>query len=92
MIVPTDLVGSRRLRHEFLLTRIEVAMLGALPQDIAVPVLDRARAKAMPAPVGIPTGGRDTKGLGRAEIGAHSVALDARIGAEVALYAEGSRG
>ncbi|GAA2713098.1 type IV secretory system conjugative DNA transfer family protein [Actinoplanes palleronii] len=74
---PATLLNQRRLRHGFLLTPIELAMLAALPQDVAVPGLDRARAKAVPAPVGVPTGGRDTKRLGRAEVGGHPVALRA---------------
>ncbi|AEV84394.1 type VI secretion protein [Actinoplanes sp. SE50] len=71
------LVTGRRLRHGFVLTPVELAMLAGLPRDIAVPGLDRARAKAMPAPVGIATGGRATKSLGRAEVGGHAVALRA---------------
>ncbi|WP_436536240.1 type IV secretory system conjugative DNA transfer family protein [Actinoplanes sp. HUAS TT8] len=74
---PAHLVNGRRLRHGFLLTPVELAMLGALPRDIAVPGMDRARAKAMPAPTEIATGGRDAKVLGRAEVGGHSVALRA---------------
>ena len=54
----------------------ELAVLAALPQDLAVPGLDRARAKAMPAPVAVPGGGRGVKVLGRAQIGGHAVGLN----------------
>jgi hypothetical protein len=68
-------LASRRLRRGFLATVEELAALAALPQDLAVPGLDRARAKAMPAPAGIPSGGRAVKVLGRTQIGGHSVGL-----------------
>ena len=54
----------------------ELAALAALPQDLAVPGLDRARAKAMPSPVQIPSGGRNVKVLGRSQVGGHSVGLN----------------
>lgn len=72
---PTAVLAARVLRRGFLLTTGELASIAALPQDIAVPGLDRARAKPMPAPTAVPTGGRGTKVLGKAEIGGHSVAI-----------------
>ncbi|ROO52768.1 type IV secretion system coupling TraD/TrwB family protein [Micromonospora sp. Llam0] len=72
---PAQVLDARVFRRGFLLNTDELASIAALPQDIAVPGLDRARAKPMPAPVAVPFGGRGTKVLGRAEIGGHSVAL-----------------
>ena len=46
-----------------------------LPTDLAVPGLTRARAKSVPAPIQVPTGGRGTITLGRALVGGHAVAL-----------------
>lgn len=71
---PGRVLAARVLRRGFLLSGAELATIAALPQDIAVPGLDRARAKPMPAPVAIASGGRGTKVLGKAEIGGHSVA------------------
>ncbi|MDG6108791.1 ATP-binding protein [Dactylosporangium aurantiacum] len=75
MPAPVATVAGRRLRRGFLATVPELAALAALPQDLAVPGLDRARAKAMPAPVQVPAGGRGVKVLGRSQIGHHSVGL-----------------
>ncbi|MGC4750454.1 helicase HerA domain-containing protein [Micromonospora sp. DT201] len=72
---PARVLAARVLRRGFLLSVAELATIAALPQDIAVPGLDRARAKPMPAPVAVPTGGRGTKVLGRADVGGHSVAV-----------------
>ncbi|WP_328468843.1 type IV secretion system DNA-binding domain-containing protein [Actinoplanes sp. NBC_00393] len=72
---PVATLAGRRLRRGFLATVPELAALAALPQDLAVPGLDRARAKAMPAPVQVPSGGRGVKVLGRSQIGNHSVGL-----------------
>ncbi|WP_328853275.1 type IV secretion system DNA-binding domain-containing protein [Micromonospora globbae] len=72
---PVATLARRRLRRGFLATVAELAALAALPQDLAVPGLDRARAKAVPAPVQVPSGGRGVKVLGRAQIGRHSVGL-----------------
>jgi hypothetical protein len=72
---PVDVLAGRRLRRGFLLNTAELAFIAGLPTDIAVPRLDRARAKPMPAPVAVPSGGRATKVLGRAQAGGHSVAL-----------------
>jgi hypothetical protein len=76
MPAPVAALAGRRLRRGFLATVPELAAMAALPQDLAVPGLDRARAKAMPAPVQVPSGGRGVKVLGRSQIGNHSVGLD----------------
>ncbi|MET8364432.1 type IV secretion system DNA-binding domain-containing protein [Micromonospora sp. NPDC005194] len=72
---PVATLSGRRLRRGFLATVPELAALAALPQDLAVPGLDRARAKAVPAPVQVPSGGRGVKVLGRSQIGQHSIGL-----------------
>lgn len=77
---PARVLASRVLRRGFLLTNGELSTLAALPTDIAVPGLDRARAKAMPAPVTVASGGRGTKVLGTAQVGGHKVALKAADG------------
>nr|WP_203809733.1 type IV secretion system DNA-binding domain-containing protein [Actinoplanes couchii] len=79
---PVPVLAARRLGAGFLTNTTELSVLAALPQDLAVPGLDRARAKSMPVPVGVPSGGRGTTVLGDAEIGGHAVALsvaDARF-------------
>jgi hypothetical protein len=75
MRAPAAVLASRRLGGGFLTCTPELAALAALPRDVAVPGLDRARAKSMPAPVAVPTGGRGTKMLGDAQVGGHGVAL-----------------
>ncbi|WP_441149127.1 type IV secretory system conjugative DNA transfer family protein [Micromonospora sp. L32] len=72
---PAAVLAQRRLRAGFLTSTPELATLAALPRDLAVPGLDRARAKSMPAPVAVPTGGRGTKMIGDAQVGGHGVAL-----------------
>jgi hypothetical protein len=72
---PLAVVAARRLGAGFLTNTAELSAFAALPQDLAVPGLDRARAKSMPVPVAVPTGGRGHKVLGDAEIGGHGVAL-----------------
>ncbi|MDG4838353.1 type IV secretion system DNA-binding domain-containing protein [Micromonospora sp. WMMD967] len=72
---PVATIAGRRLRRGFLATVPELSALAALPQDLAVPGLDRARAKAVPAPVQVPSGGRSVKVLGRSQIGHHSIGL-----------------
>ncbi|MEH1166443.1 DUF87 domain-containing protein [Micromonospora sp. CPCC 205539] len=72
---PARVLAARVLRRGFLLSAAELSTIAALPQDIAVPGLDRARAKPMPAPVAVAAGGRGTKVLGRADVGGHSVAV-----------------
>jgi hypothetical protein len=74
---PARVLASRVLRSGFLLNAGELSTLAGLPTDIAVPGLDRARAKAMPAPVAVASGGRGTKVLGTAQVGGHKVALKA---------------
>jgi hypothetical protein len=79
---PVPVLAQRRLGAGFLANTGELAVLAALPLDLAVPGLDRARAKSMPVPVDVPAGGRGVKVLGDAEIGGHAVALsvtDARF-------------
>jgi hypothetical protein len=75
MAQPVTVLAGRRLGPGFLTSTPELAALAGLPQDLAVPGLDRARAKSMPAPVAVPTGGRGTTVLGDAEVGGHAVAL-----------------
>ena len=75
MAQPVAVLAARRLRRGFLATVEELAVLAALPQDLAVPGLNRARARAMPALAAIPSGGRGVKVLGRSQIGGHSVGL-----------------
>ncbi|MEV0717766.1 DUF87 domain-containing protein [Asanoa sp. NPDC050611] len=75
MTQPVATIAGRRLRRGFLATVPELAALAALPRDLAVPGLDRARAKAVPAPVAVPSGGRGVKVLGRSQLGRHSVGL-----------------
>ncbi|MBQ1022916.1 helicase HerA domain-containing protein [Micromonospora sp. C95] len=75
MAHPVAVLATRRLGAGFLASTPELAVLAALPRDLAVPGLDRARAKSMPAPVAVPTGGRGMKVLGDAEVGGHAVAL-----------------
>jgi hypothetical protein len=72
---PAAVLAGRRMSRGFLLSAEELAAVAALPTDLAVAGLDRARAKAVPAPITIATGGRGTKVLGRAEVGGHGVAL-----------------
>jgi hypothetical protein len=76
MPAPVASLAGRSLRRGFLVTVPELAALAALPQDLAVPGLDRARAKAMPAPVQVPSGGRNVKVLGRSQISGHSAGLN----------------
>ncbi len=76
MPAPAAVLAGRRFSRGFLLSADELTAVAGLPTDVAVAGLDRARAKAVPAPVSIPTGGRGTKVLGRAEVGGHSVALN----------------
>jgi hypothetical protein len=84
---PTHTLRRRSLRrHGFVLSTPELASLAGLPTDVAVPGLARARAKAVPAPVQVLTGGRNTISLGRAQVGGHGIALavaDARQHAHV---------
>lgn len=72
---PAATIADRRLRRGDLLSAAELAGLAHLPVDQTVPGLSRAGAKAIPAPIDVPTGGRNTKMLGDAEVGGHAVAL-----------------
>jgi hypothetical protein len=72
---PAAAVAGRRLGRGFLLAVDELRWLAALPTDLAVPGLERARAKPVPAPVTVPSGGRGTRVLGSATVGGHAVAL-----------------
>ncbi|WP_433345516.1 type IV secretory system conjugative DNA transfer family protein [Micromonospora sp. CA-111912] len=72
---PAAVLAQRRLGGGFLTSTPELAALAALPRDLAVPGLNRARAKSMPAPVAVPTGGRGVKVLGDAQVGGHGIAL-----------------
>jgi hypothetical protein len=72
---PVAVLAARRLRQGFVLSTPELAVLAGLPTDVAVPGLVRARAKAVPAPVQVATGGRNTLMLGRAASGGQSVGL-----------------
>jgi hypothetical protein len=72
---PSAVLAARTLRGGFLLSTPELVALAGLPLDVAVAGLDRARAKAVAAPITVPPGGRSTKVLGRAQVGGHSVAL-----------------
>ncbi len=88
---PNRVLASRVLRRGFLLGCGELSCLAALPTDVAVPGLDRARAKPMPAPIAVTSGGRATKVLGVSQIGGHKVALKA-ADARQHLHVLGSTG
>ena len=88
---PDLLLAARPLRRGFLLSASELAALAGLPTDVAVPGLDRARAKTAPAPIAVPTGGRGMKILGRAATGGHAVALPV-VDARQHLHVLGSTG
>ncbi|GLI03352.1 helicase HerA domain-containing protein [Phytohabitans aurantiacus] len=72
---PVAVLAARPLRRGFLLSAQELTAIAGLPTDLAVPGLNRARANAVPPPIEVPTGGRNTKVLGTAEVGGHKVAL-----------------
>ena len=88
---PVEVLARRRLRHGFLLCTPELAAVAGLPTDLAVPGLTRARAKAIPAPIQVPSGGRGTIVLGRAQVGGHAVALPVADG-RYHTHIEGSTG
>src|SRR6266545_991944 len=88
---PVHVLATRRLRHGFLLSTPELAAIAGLPTDLAVPGLARARAKAVPAPIQVPSGGRGTITLGRALVGGHAVALPVTDG-RYHFHIEGSTG
>ncbi|GAA0911485.1 hypothetical protein GCM10009558_017740 [Virgisporangium aurantiacum] len=72
---PSAVLPARPLRRGFLLSAEELTAIAGLPTDLSVPGLGRARANAVPPPIDVPTGGRNTKVLGTAEVGGHKVAL-----------------
>jgi hypothetical protein len=72
---PVEALAGRRLRRGFVLSVAELAHLGGLPTDLAVPGLERARAKSMPTPPAVPSGGRGVRRLGHAQVGGRSVGL-----------------
>ena len=89
---PATVLAARRLGAGFLTSTPELAALAGLPHDLTVPGLERARAKTVAPPVAVPAGGRNTKILGTAQLGGHTVALpvaDARYHLHV-LGATGS--
>ncbi|GAB3959356.1 hypothetical protein GCM10027614_78680 [Micromonospora vulcania] len=88
---PAAVLSARPLRSGYLLGAGELAAVAALPTDLAVPGLRRARAKPMPAPVEVPAGGRGVKQLGHAEIGGHAVGLPV-VDARQHLHVLGSTG
>ncbi|MFY1577359.1 type IV secretory system conjugative DNA transfer family protein [Verrucosispora sp. WMMD703] len=89
---PATVLANRPLRTGYLLGAAELAAVAALPSDVAVPGLLRARAKPMPMPVDVPTtGGRGVKQLGRAQIGGHAVGLPV-VDARQHLHVLGSTG
>jgi hypothetical protein len=72
---PVAVLASRRLGRGFVVNLTELGFLAGLPTDLAVPGLDRARAKAVPAPPAVSTGGRGIKRLGHAQVGGRSVGI-----------------
>jgi energy-coupling factor transporter ATP-binding protein EcfA2 len=88
---PADVLSGRMFTRGFLLSAAELAAVAGLPTDLAVPGLDRARARAVPAPVAIPAGGRNTKTLGRAQVGGHAVAVPV-VDTRAHLHVLGSTG
>jgi hypothetical protein len=72
---PLTVLARRRLGRGFALNLTELGFLAGLPTDQAVPGLDRARAKAVPAPPAVPSGGRGVKRLGHAQVGGRSIGL-----------------
>ncbi|MFI7492980.1 type IV secretory system conjugative DNA transfer family protein [Micromonospora echinaurantiaca] len=75
MLRPVAVLAARRLGAGFLTSGPELAAMAGLPRDLAVPGLDRARAKSVPAPVAVAAGGRGRKVIGDAQVGGHAVAL-----------------
>jgi hypothetical protein len=79
---PIESLAQRRLQRGDLLSITELAAIAHLPTDDAVPGLQRAGAKAVPPPPGIPAAGEDVKLLG------HS---DAASGRPVGLHVADAR-
>jgi hypothetical protein len=88
-------IGVEQAREEFNQRRMglgqlwsvpELAAIAHLPLSPRVPGLVRAGAAAVPVPPGVPTGGRDTRPIGLAQVSGRPVALpvtDARHHAHV---------
>jgi hypothetical protein len=72
---PAKVLAARRLRRGFTLNLAELGHLAGLPTDIAVPGMARARAKPMPVPPEVPSGGRAVHRLGHAQVGGRAVGL-----------------
>src|SRR5262249_61133162 len=66
---PVAVLAGRRLGRGFLTSTPELAGMAALPQDLAVAGLERARAKPSPVPVAVATGGGGAPGAGGAGSG-----------------------
>ncbi|MFE0024121.1 helicase HerA domain-containing protein [Amycolatopsis sp. NPDC059021] len=66
---PVHAVAERRLAAGDLLSIAELAALAHVPTDEAVPGLQRAGAKAVPAPPGIATDGPEVKPIGITDSG-----------------------
>ncbi|MFC4003035.1 type IV secretory system conjugative DNA transfer family protein [Prauserella oleivorans] len=66
---PLTVLNERRLPAGDLLSIPELAALAHIPIDDAVPGLQRAGARAVPPPPGIPTSGPDIKPLGLTDSG-----------------------
>lgn len=91
LLHPRVVLASRVLRSGFLLSAAELASLAGIPTDLSVAGLDRARARTVPAPIAVPSGGRGMKVLGRAQAGGHSVALPV-VDAREHIHVLGSTG
>ncbi|GAB3282994.1 hypothetical protein GCM10027456_77270 [Kineosporia babensis] len=72
---PARILGQRRMDSGFVMGTPELASLAALPTDLAVPGLDRAQARTVAAPIGLPSGGRDVKVLGHSLVDGRAVGL-----------------
>lgn len=75
LVKPAAVCNRWRPGRTTILNTSELAHLAHLPTDLIVPALDRAGARSIPPVRGVPSGGRDTKVLGRAAEGGRKVAL-----------------
>ncbi|WP_084467784.1 type IV secretory system conjugative DNA transfer family protein [Actinokineospora inagensis] len=66
---PSTTLAARRMNRGDLLSVPELAALAHLPTDDATPGLQRAGARAVPPPPGIPTTGELIKPIGRSDSG-----------------------
>ncbi|GLY20045.1 hypothetical protein Kisp01_70590 [Kineosporia sp. NBRC 101677] len=62
---PRRALENRQMGEMLVMGGGELAGLAALPTDVAVPGLDRAQARSVPAPTVVASGGRGVKVLGR---------------------------